>query len=231
MSSIKGLIFDFDGLILDTEYAKFLAWQEIFHFYDLELTYDFIESVFGHVSDSHPVIAYLEEKLERKLDSNNLIQQAADNFHVILADLDLREGITNYFLQAQDLGLKMVIASNARISQISPLIDRLGIRDYFHSILTVEDVTKPKPDPEILNLALHRLGMQQWEVIAFDDSNVGLTAAKCAQIICVVVPNALTMHFHFDDPPFILGSFLDKPLISLLTEVSQKEQTMDDRKT
>jgi|LDZU01.1.fsa_nt_gi putative hydrolase of the HAD superfamily len=218
MKTIKGLIFDFDGLIIDTEYAKYLSWQEIFQSFQVDLSFEVIESIFWHADGSNSLISHLEDKVGRKLDAQVIIQRALQRFHEILSQFEMRAGVYDYLVQADQMGLKMVLASNAKHAQIQPLIDRLQIGHFFRSILTSEDVRNPKPDPELLNLTVQRMALETGEVIAFDDSNIGLKAARSAGIFCVVVPNQLTIHFYIDHPDLLLPSFTEKTLYSLLED-------------
>lgn len=218
---IKGLIFDFDGVIVDTEYAKYIAWQEIFNSYGVEISFSFIESIFGFEEGPNPVIPYLEKCIGEKVDQENVLSRVKEKFYFLINKIGLRPGIAGYLESARNLDIRMVIASNAKKSQIMPLIDRLEIEDYFLSILTREKVSKIKPDPEIINLAIDKLGLSHEEIIAFDDSNVGLKAAKAANVFCVAVPNELTKHFNLSAADMILYSMSEKPLPSLLEEVQQ----------
>ncbi|HEY60786.1 MAG TPA: HAD-IA family hydrolase [Anaerolineae bacterium] len=218
--SIKGLIFDFDGLVVDTEYAKYLSWQEIFNSYGAEISFSFIESILGYEEGPNPVIPYLEKVVGKRVNSKEVLARVKNTLFSRINNLGLMSGVSDYLETAEKLGLPIVIASNAKREQITPIIDRLNINKYFSCILTRENVQKPKPYPDILFLALEKLGLSNKEVVAFDDSNLGLRAARSVGIFCVAVPNELTKHFNLDAADLIIKSMSEISLYSLLQKIA-----------
>jgi len=114
------------------------------------------------------------------------------------------------------LDLKVAIASSSEKSWVVSHLERLGIHQFFDFIHTVDETKIPKPDPALYLLALESLKAGPNEVIAFEDSTNGVSAAKTAGIFCVAIPNPTTKSLPLDQADLILESLAHLPLSQLL---------------
>ena len=219
---IKALIFDFDGLILDTETPEFTTWQNIYR----ENGYEFpaekwaaIVGGSGHV-DFDPA-EHLSLLLEGRLDSRSLRDRFLFQSKALIHSLEPLPGVLDYLNEAGRLGLKLAIASSSPRSWVVPHARRIGVYRFFDHVVTREDVGpgRTKPNPDLFLTALGRLGVPKEAAIVFEDSPNGVKAARQAGIFVVAVPNELTSSFPLDHADLILGSLLDMPLPILLDKV------------
>lgn len=242
---LKAIIFDFDGLILDTETPEYIAWQEIFAEHGCELFLEMWGQVVGGAGFSDfDAASHLEELLR----SGHSVSQPFDCAHIV--PMSLREGrpldraalntrwrqrgdeliaaqailpgVRDYLDDAQRLGLRLAIASSSKHSWVDTHLNRLGLWHYFEIIKCADDVSRTKPHPDLFLAALSALSLRAEETIVLEDSPNGVKAAKAAGIFVVAVPNPLTTRLWIDGADLTLKSLADAPLIDLLQRVNRK---------
>ena len=218
--TIKGIVFDFDGLIIDTETPELKAWQELFETYDIEFPFEeYIQNI-GMTYDDSSAIEILEKRLGRKLDHNAVFQDFKRRKVALIDEEPLCDGILDYLETAKALGIKIGLASSAKLEWVGYHIKRKVIEPYFDVVYTVEDATAPKPDPALYTMTVKTFGLQPDEVIALEDSYNGIAAAKAAGLVAVAVPNPVTKVFDFSQADLILDSLADISLPELMRKFS-----------
>ena len=219
---IQALIFDFDGLILDTESPEFHCWQKIYREYGFELPHAQWGSIIGGAGHSHfDAAEHLSLLTQGRLDSESLrTRNQFESDEIILAQGPL-PGVMDYIHDAKRLGLKLAIASSSPLSWVESHSRRIGVFDYFDHVVTADDVPpgRTKPNPDLFLLALSRLEVQKEEAMIFEDSPNGVKAAKQAGIFAVAVPNAATSMLSMDGANLILSALSDLSLSQLLDKV------------
>ena len=217
---IKAIIFDFDGLILDSEMADYLSWKEAYALHGVELPMQtWLENI-GSVSFFDPYVT-LEEMVGHPLDSARVTAQRSQRNMEILAKQTILPGVLDYLNEAKQLGLKTAVASSSPHAWVDPLLARLRITDEFDWVSCRDDVGNiGKPDPAVYLAALTALGVSSEEALALEDSPHGMAAAQAAGIFCIVVPNQLTSQLQFRQPDYRITSLADMPLKQLLGHVS-----------
>jgi putative hydrolase of the HAD superfamily len=186
----KALIFDFDGLIVDSESPGYRAWTEVYEAHGCTLPFDKYSACIGTIGgfDLH---GYLEEQSGRSLDRDELEAACNARWRELVKDQPLLPGVTATVSSAKARGLKIAVASSSTRRWVSRNLKKFGILDRFDVICTRDDVSAVKPDPALYLLALEKLGVAADEAIAFEDSPNGILAAKGAGIFCIFVPNPL----------------------------------------
>lgn len=222
---IKGIIFDFDGLILNTETRQYLVLQDIFAEHGSELPIVRWQKEIG-TKTGFSVFHYLEEKLERKIEHRLLEEDFKKRFHASLAMEKVRPGVENYLEAAEGLGLKIGLASSSNFQWVSSHLKNLGIFEYFECIRTSDDVEKVKPDPSLYLKAAKCLGLTADEVLTFEDSANGALAAKKAGMSCVIVPNEVTNTMDFCKVEHRLNSMTDMTLEDVINLVNKNRILM-----
>ena len=219
---IKALIFDFDGLILDTETPEFHVWQAIYREHGHELPAEKWASIVGGSGLSDfDAAKNLSLLTQGRLDSASL----SDRFHLqsgeLIHTLEPLPGVVDYLTEAKRLKLKLAIASSSTRAWVEPHARRIGVYHFFDHVVTREDVGpgRTKPNPDLFITALDRLGVPKGSAIVFEDSPNGVKAARQAGIFVVAVPNELTSMLSLDHANLILNSLLDMPLPVLLDKV------------
>jgi len=218
---IRGLIFDFDGLILDTELPIFRAWEEICLEHGCPLPLEVWASCIG-TSREFDVLGYLEARLGRKVDRGALLERHRRREIELISQESLRPGVKDYLIRAERLGLKLGLASSSSREWVIGHLGRLGLGGEFDSIKCADDVDRAKPEPDLYRAVLEELGLLPGEAIALEDSPNGIFAARRAGLFCVAVPNPLTKRLSLDGADMRLESLETLPLERLLLEVERR---------
>ncbi len=212
---ICGLLFDFDGLLVDTETTALAAWREMYGEHGHELPLEVWASAIGTIGGFDP-LAYLEE-LAGPIDRNAVLARHRER-DLALADLEeLRPGVIEYLEGAERRGLKTAIVSSSSRSWIDRHLGRLQRAEHFDAIVTADsDAERAKPRPTLYLEALDRLGLGADEAVALEDSPNGVRAAKAADLFCVAVPNGVTASLGLDEADLVVPSLAELPLRELL---------------
>ena len=221
--AIKALVFDFDGLILDTESPTFRAWQELYVEHGCELPVDEWVKNIGHGDSTRPwdPCEYLEKLLGRAIDRDALQSRRRARRDALMAEEIVRPGVEAYLEEAHRRGLGLAVASSSPHDWVDPHLERLGLIHHFAAIKAYGDAPRAKPEPDLYLAACDALGVAPAEAIAFEDSPTGLTAAKRAGLFAVAVPNAVTGQLPLDHADLRLVSLEDRPLADLVAHVER----------
>ncbi len=206
---IKGLIFDFDGLIMDTETGEVYVWEDVFRQFGKIFPINGYMQHIGHATDNQFILGFMEDAGM----SADQIQLALKKYDELVKTSTYfqtpREGLQQFIQSGKDNHLRLAVASNSYKDWVVNHLQKLGMDHFFDPICTRDDVSNSKPDPEIYNLVLEKWGFLPHEVIAFEDSPNGASAAKNAGVYCVAVPNQITAKMKFDHPDMVFNSFED----------------------
>ena len=214
------MIFDFDGLILDTETPEFIAWQEAYSALGARLDRQTWAQVIGTLESGWDPWTYLEEQVGHPVDRGPIraVRQAR---HLALVDAEVaRPGVRAWLDQARDLGLRVGLASSSSGEWVTTYLKRLGILDRFSAIATGDRVPHSKPDPAVYLLALSELGVDAADAIAVEDSPNGIAAAKAAGLVVVAVPNAMTADLDLSAADLVLESLADRSIPDVVRETT-----------
>jgi len=220
LSVIKALIFDFDGLILDTETPEYQSWQEIYREHGCDLSLAKWGECIGTANVFDPY-AYLEEQCGRAMDRAAIQEKRRARFKQLMHGQPLLPGVEAYIQDAKRLGLRLGVASSSSRAWVEGHLRRFQIDTFFNCTNCSDDVERVKPDPALYLRALDKLGVHADEAIVFEDSPNGALAARRAGIFCVIVPNTLTQQLPFSAGDLRLASLSSLPLEKLLSQVNR----------
>jgi HAD superfamily hydrolase (TIGR01509 family) len=219
---IQALIFDFDGLILDTEISAFQSWQEIYQEYQCELPLEkWVACVGGGVELFDPC-DYLETLLNMPIARESLLHRRRLRHHEMIRSLSALPGVEEYILAAKQLNLKLAIASSSPREWVEGHLGRLDLLRYFDCLCCGDEVTHKKPHPELYLTALATLGVLANEAFALEDSPNGVRAAQHAGLFCVAVPNIITRELPLAHADLRLTSLIDMSLIDVIAEIERR---------
>jgi HAD superfamily hydrolase (TIGR01509 family) len=183
----RAVVFDMDGLLLDTEVLWQRAEAELFRRHGAEYT---IADALAVMGTSFDVTArYFAERLGEPTDRGAAL---VDELRVLMLDelrrevaarpgaVELVEGLRNR--------VPLALASNSSRPLVEAALRTAGLTDAFDAIVTADDVPHPKPAPDLYLLACERLGVQPGEALALEDTAPGIAAAKAAGLTCIAVP-------------------------------------------
>jgi HAD superfamily hydrolase (TIGR01509 family) len=216
---IRAIVFDFDGLILDTEEPVYRSWLEVYEAHGEDLPFErWVQIVGSTTAGFHPQ-HHLEERLGRSLPKEVLDRRIGRRTEMILANTVL-PGVVQRIDEAKAMGLKLGVASSSTADWVRGHLVRLGIFDRFDCVRCRDDVANAKPDPDLYIAVLECLGVPASEAIAIEDSPNGVLAAKRAGMRCVAIPNSITARLDLGQADVVLGSLAEVTLPELLRKLS-----------
>jgi HAD superfamily hydrolase (TIGR01509 family) len=213
---IKALIFDFDGLILETETPAFETWAEIYREHGHELPRDRWLDYIGREAGWFDALTHLESLVGAPFDREGVRKRREERKTQLMADLDVMAGIRDYISEGRGLGLRLGIASSSPRSYVSAHLDRIGLADGWDAIVCREDAPRAKPAPDLYLRAVELLGVAPYEALALEDSPNGIAAAKDAGLWVVAVPNELTASGDLTRADCRVSTCAEVPLAELL---------------
>jgi HAD superfamily hydrolase (TIGR01509 family) len=218
--TVKALIFDFDGLILDTETPEVDVWSEIYSDHGFELPFDlWAQTIGGYGISNFNPSEYLYQLSGNKVDMESVrTRYQAESSRQIMSK-SIRDGVVEYLTEARRLNIRLAVASSSPHSWVDTHLARLGLIQQFDKIICSEDVPpgRTKPNPDLFLKTLDQLHIRANEAIVFEDSPNGVKAANRAGIFVVAVPNPLTLRLPIEGENLRLHSMADLPLSGLLS--------------
>jgi HAD superfamily hydrolase (TIGR01509 family) len=212
---IHALIFDFDGLILDTEEPIYQSWAEVYGANGVPLPFErWVKTVGSNNQEFHPQ-HHLEERLGRPLTQEEIDRRIARRVALVLAK-PLLPGVADLARAAQAQSMKVGVASSSSREWVHGHLERLGILDLFDCLCSRDDVEQVKPAPDLYLAVLACLGVGADQAVALEDSPNGIRSAKRAGIRTVAVPNPITAGLDLSEADLKLGSLADVTLPELL---------------
>lgn len=220
--SIRAIVFDFDGLILDTEGPVFTAWQEEFDAHGCPpLTIEEWAKEIGTVGGLD-MVTLLRERATEPFDEHVMQERRRARRDELLEDESVRPGVLDWLDDADALGLACAIASSSETGWVYPHLDRLGLRERFAYIACYGDGIAAKPAPDPYLAACAGLGVAPADALAVEDSPHGVTAAKRAGLTCVAVPHEITAQLDLSGADVQLPSLATVRLRELLNQLERR---------
>ena len=179
MQEYKGLIFDLDGVIVDTAKYHFLAWKKLAD----ELGIDFTEKDNERLKGvsrmaSFEIILEIGNRKMSQEEKEECCRKKNDLYVSYIMQLtrsDILPGVDKFIRDARKEGYKIALGSASKNSSL--ILSRLGIEDYFDAVVDGTKVSKAKPDPEVFTKGAEELRLPYGECIVFEDSTAGIEAA------------------------------------------------------
>ena len=219
---IRAFLFDFDGLILDTETAARAGWRWLYEQHGHELPDDLWMTVVGTHS-SWDIMGHLEGLVGEPLDRETWNERRYAHEVTLLEAEELRPGILEYLEYARGHELKRAIVSSASRRWIDMHLERLEQAVGWDAIVTADrDASRAKPNPTMYLEALGVLGVSSDEAVVFEDSPNGVAAGKAAGIFVVGVPNEVTREVGLRDADLVVESLADLPPAELVERASRR---------
>jgi HAD superfamily hydrolase (TIGR01509 family) len=180
---MKALIFDFDGVIIDSE----PLWDRYLWEVSKQCFPGLQKSIFDHLSGLSLAegYEYLCAHVAPTLSMETYLAESRTFIPKIYADSPLEEGIADILKELQKQRIPVCIASSSRKSWVEPTLQKHKLSDYFLHLSTIDEVTRGKPAPDVYLLAAEKLGLPPGECMAIEDSKNGVAAARAAGVYCI----------------------------------------------
>ncbi len=219
--NIEAIIFDCDGVLVDTEYLKFLAWQHALETKKVEFIIEEYRPLVGHSSKN--ILQMIREAKGIDIDEE-VIEVRNAKYRVLQEQgvpplIPMIEFAGKLSQKREKLGFKLGLASSASQEEILNNLKQIGLSEAFDLIISgsddlngyVDEEGKNKPKPYIYIESAKRLGVSPSHCLVFEDTTAGIEAAFKAGMVVVAVPNQLTLNQDFSKAAQIMYSYKNLP--------------------
>lgn len=204
--ALRALVFDFDGVVVDTEGPEFEAWRATWEEYGHELTLEEWVQCIGTVGGWDPLVE-LGRRVGDGFDPEEANARRRARHHPAIFALDTPlPGVIELLDQARDRGMRTAIASSSDDSWVPVLLEQLGMVDHFEHLSLYDGTCDAKPAPDLYLRACAALAVAPEQAVAIEDSPNGVAAAKAAGLWCVAVPHAITRSLDLSAADLIVES-------------------------
>ncbi len=189
MTKIKACIFDLDGVIVDTAKYHYLAWKRLANELGFDLTVEQNEQLKGiSRMASLDILLGIGNKIFDDEEKQELASRKNAWYREYILQMkpdEIFPGVIEFLNQVKDMGMKTAIGSASKNAMT--ILEQLGIKEYFESIIDGNKAKKAKPDPEVFVKASVELGVPPQNCVVFEDAKAGVEAAKNGGMYCVGV--------------------------------------------
>lgn len=232
---MKAVIFDCDGVLVDTEYLKFLGWQKALASLNIELTIEEYKAVAGH--SSKKIIELLQDMKNLAIPEDAICLRREEYRKLqeqgVTPIKEMVEFVHYLSQNKDDWGIKLGLASSASTNEILFNLKQIGLDRVFDLIISgTDDLNdykdsegKNKPKPYIYLEASKRLNVPPESCLVFEDTEAGVEAAIKAGMVTIAVPNRMTKEQNFCKANKIINSILELPIevVNTFKDVSFKK--------
>ena len=221
---MQGLIFDFDGLILDTETPEVETLQEVFREHGVEFPDSYWQSAIGRGADqlTQTPSQLLESLVGGMIDHEAVTKATRARILHKISEVIPRPGIVSLLVDAKDKRIPCVVASSSKHAWVDGHLAKLGLDHFFYATCCSDDVARAKPFPDLYELACAKLGLLPSACLALEDSPNGISAAVAAGVFVVAVPNPMTAQLNLDHANHWLPTLIGQTVETLSEIKSQK---------
>jgi len=220
---IRALVFDFDGLILDTETSIYEAWRIVYEEHDQVLPKDRWLTRIGTDGSAFDPLDELCAKVGETLDAERIRSRRMAFHRAHIAKLDQMPGVRACLEYARAESIGTAIASSSPYYWVNGHIGRLGLAHFFDQLVTIEHVEAGKPAPDLYLRATELLGVEPGDAIALEDSPNGVQSAKAAGLFCVAVPGPMTRTLSFEAADTVLTALDARPASEWIAQAAAKQ--------
>lgn len=217
---IRAVVFDFDGVIVDTELPTYRSWCEAFTAHGCEpLTLEEWALQVGTVQGID-IVGELQSRASVAVDVEEMQRTRRARREAMLEHEPLRPGVASWLDEIAAMQLPAAVASSSEITWVEPLLTRYALRHRFSFLACFGDGLAAKPEPDTYLAACRALGVAPADALAVEDSPNGIAAAKAAGLTCVAVANPITATFDLSAADVQLESLADRTLASVIESCS-----------
>ena len=205
---LKAVLFDMDGVIVDTEPLHYKAYHKMFEDLEIDVDDEFYSTFTG--SSTQSVCERLKEKFKLEESWQDLAAIKRNYFKHYFdtdPDFDLLSGVKELILNYFENGIKLVLASSAHMNTINWVFEKFDLEQYFIAKISGADLRESKPHPEIFELAAEISGEPKENCMVIEDSTNGIKAANAAGIFCAAFASEHSKLQHYETSDILVYDF------------------------
>jgi beta-phosphoglucomutase family hydrolase len=207
MKTIVAVIFDMDGLMIDSEKIHLKAYNEALKEFGIRISKQGNLKYVG-ISDTD-ICKDLVKVHNLEISYHDLKRKKDKAYQSFLNDVEPQQGLINLVEKLHKENYKLAVASSSNIKEIKIIISKLGIEQYFNNLTSADFVRKGKPEPDIFLYAASKLGVKPQKCLVLEDAPSGVLAAKRANMYCYAIPSEETKNENFDAADKVLRSLTE----------------------
>ncbi len=202
---IKGVVFDLDGVIVDSPKIYFRVMKNFLKKHSLSVTDKEVSSLICH--SLRDELEFINKKYSLNISHSEFVKETLDeSIRVSEKELELNACVRELLVDLKKNGLAIGLASNNDKRSIDYMLNRFGIGSFFSAIVCAEDVVAGKPNPDIYLKAVKRLRLLPKECVAIEDTFIGVESVKAAGLKCIAFPNQFAKSGSFAKADLVVES-------------------------
>jgi len=182
---LAGIIFDFDGVIVDSHPVHIQAWKALFSAMGKAVGNEELSFVTEGAKREEILRRFLGDLTTEQIELYGAEKERL--YQARSSELKLVSGITEFLEQVDAAGVPIAVATSGSRNRVERTLKTFGLLNRFHAIVTAEDVARGKPDPALFHLAASRLGVEAEQILVCEDAVAGVAAAKAAGMKCMAI--------------------------------------------
>ena len=197
IKNYKGLIFDLDGTLINSMPYHALAWKQVAYEHGFDIDVNDIYAMGG--SASRDIAAFYKNKGEPVGDIDEYVKRKIAIFQENIPKIEVFQKIFNELKEAKSLGIRIAIGTGTRTANATRILKEKDLFDYIDALVTADDVTRHKPNPDTFLVAAKRLELEPQDCLVFEDGQLGIKAALRCGFDCIEVKdNEMINYFESD---------------------------------
>ncbi|MBO6157375.1 MAG: HAD-IA family hydrolase [Succinivibrio sp.] len=197
IKNYKGLIFDLDGTLINSMPYHALAWKQVAYEHGFDIDVNDIYAMGG--SASRDIAAFYKNKGEPVGDIDEYVKRKIAIFQENIPKIEVFQKIFNELKEAKSLGIRIAIGTGTRTANATRILKEKDLFDYIDALVTADDVTRHKPNPDTFLVAAKRLELEPQDCLVFEDGQLGIKAALRGGFDCIEVKdNEMINYFESD---------------------------------
>ena len=197
IKNYKGLIFDLDGTLINSMPYHALAWKQVAYEHGFDIDVNDIYAMGG--SASRDIAAFYKNKGEPVGDIDEYVKRKIAIFQENIPKIEVFQKIFNELKKAKSLGIRIAIVTGTRTANATRILKEKDLFDYIDALVTADDVTRHKPNPDTFLVAAKRLELEPQDCLVFEDGQLGIKAALRGGFDCIEVKdNEMINYFESD---------------------------------
>jgi HAD superfamily hydrolase (TIGR01509 family) len=218
---MRAIVFDLDGVVVDTESTDFAAWERAYRDHGQVLPRDAWVSAIGSDGSRFDPLLQLRELVGESLDEEAMQLARRAHRDSLIEDAFPLPGVVELIEQAERERVAVAVASSSEREWVEGHLTRTDLLHRFRLLRCKEDVARVKPDPALYLEAVSALGVAPGEAVAIEDSPNGVAAAAAAGLFCVAVPGPMTRGLDFSQAHLVVASLAETSLAEILERASR----------